>query len=444
MILKHLTLSVLAIGALTASAGQVDTLRLSLDQCVRFSLSDNPTVKVNDMEITRVTYAKKEVMGQLLPSLSFSGQYTRNLSLQTIYMDTGSGTSTGIKMGRDNQYSTGFSATVPLVMPTLWKSLRLSENQILQNMEKARANKLSLVNQVKNAYYALLFAYDTRRVLLDSYATAQFDADVFEKQFKLGVASEYDVLRARVEVTNLEPSILEVENSIEQLGLQLKLLMGMDVSTPIALSQTLEDFKVQMYDRTLATDTSLTRNTNLRTLELQTDALRKTVAMRKAAWYPTLSATANLMWNSMSNGSPFKNFQWNKTSSVGLTLSLPIFQGGQRYFRQKQAEIQLDEMKWQRENVERGLHLQVRTAVDNINKSLKQIESNAAGVRQATKARDIMQESFKIGSATFIQLRDTEDALLSARLAYYQTIFNYLVAESDLELTLGNTHYVNE
>lgn len=444
MILKHLTLSVLAIGALTASAGQVDTLRLSLDQCVRFSLSDNPTVKVNDMEITRVTYAKKEVMGQLLPSLSFSGQYTRNLSLQTIYMDTGSGSSTGIKMGRDNQYSTGFSATVPLVMPTLWKSLRLSENQILQNMEKARANKLSLVNQVKNAYYALLFAYDTRRVLLDSYATAQFDADVFEKQFKLGVASEYDVLRARVEVTNLEPSILEVENSIEQLGLQLKLLMGMDVSTPIALSQTLEDFKVQMYDRTLATDTSLTRNTNLRTLELQTDALRKTVAMRKAAWYPTLSATANLMWNSMSNGSPFKNFQWNKTSSVGLTLSLPIFQGGQRYFRQKQAEIQLDEMKWQRENVERGLHLQVRTAVDNINKSLKQIESNAAGVRQATKARDIMQESFKIGSATFIQLRDTEDALLSARLAYYQTIFNYLVAESDLEFTLGNTHYVNE
>lgn len=444
MILKHLTLSVLAIGALTASAGQVDTLRLSLDQCVRFSLSDNPTVKVNDMEITRVTYAKKEVMGQLLPSLNFSGQYTRNLSLQTIYMDTGSGSSTGIKMGRDNQYSTGFSATVPLVMPTLWKSLRLSENQILQNMEKARANKLSLVNQVKNAYYALLFAYDTRRVLLDSYATAQFDADVFEKQFKLGVASEYDVLRARVEVTNLEPSILEVENSIEQLGLQLKLLMGMDVSTPIALSQTLEDFKVQMYDRTLATDTSLTRNTNLRTLELQTDALRKTVAMRKAAWYPTLSATANLMWNSMSNGSPFKNFQWNKTSSVGLTLSLPIFQGGQRYFRQKQAEIQLDEMKWQRENVERGLHLQVRTAVDNINKSLKQIESNAAGVRQATKARDIMQESFKIGSATFIQLRDTEDALLSARLAYYQTIFNYLVAESDLEFTLGNTHYVNE
>ncbi len=444
MILKHFAVALAALVTGVAGAHQADTVSLSLDQCVRIALSDNPTVKVNDMEINRVTYSKKEVLGQLLPNISFAGQYTRNLALQTIYMDTGTGTSTGIKMGRDNQYSTGFSASVPLVMPTLWKSIKLSDNQILQNVEAARGNKLSLVNQVKKTYYALLLARDTRRVLQESYATAQFDADVYEKQFKLGAASEYDVLRARVAVTNLEPSLLEAENSIEQLGLQLKLLMGMDVTTPLSLSQTLEDFKAQMYDRTLATDTSLTRNTSLRTLELQTDALRRTLDVQKAAWYPTLSGNASLMWNSMTNGSPFKDFQWNKTSSVGLTLSIPLFTGGQRYFKQKQAEIQLDEMKWQRENVERGLHLQVRSQVDNINKSLKQIESNAAGVRQAAKARDIMQESFKIGAATFIQLRDTDDALMNARLAYYQTIYNYLVAESELEYTLGNSHYVNE
>jgi outer membrane protein TolC len=53
-----------------------------------------------------------------------------------------------------------------------------------------------------------------------------------------------------------------------------------------------------------------------------------------------------------------------------------------------------------------------------------------------------MQKSFKIGAASFIQLRDTEDALMAARLAYYQAIYNYLVAESDLEFVLGNTHYV--
>ena len=78
----------------------------------------------------------------------------------------------------------------------------------------------------------------------------------------------------------------------------------------------------------------------------------------------------------------------------------------------------------------------------DIAKNLKQIESNEAGVTMVEKANDIMQKSFKIGAASFIQLRDTEDALMAARLAYYQAIYNYLVAESDLEYVLGNTHYV--
>ena len=86
--------------------------------------------------------------------------------------------------------------------------------------------------------------------------------------------------------------------------------------------------------------------------------------------------------------------------------------------------------------------MQVATQNDVIAKSLKQIESNEAGVTMATKANDIMQQSFKIGAASFIQLRDTEDALMASRLAYYQAIYNYLVAESDLEHVLGNTHYV--
>jgi len=101
-------------------------------------------------------------------------------------------------------------------------------------------------------------------------------------------------------------------------------------------------------------------------------------------------------------------------------------------------------MKWQRENLERSLRMQVQSQVDIINKSLKQVESNAGGVRQATKANDIMQKSFKIGAASFIQLRDTEDALMTARLAYYQAIYDYLVAESDLQYVLGTTHYVSQ
>lgn len=442
MKLKKLFISAMLMAA-AATAGAQNVLPLSLDQCIRIALNDNPTVKVDSMEIERVDYARKETLGQLFPQITATGQYTRNLAIQTIYMDAGDGETRAIKMGRDNTYAAGFSASVPIVMPTLWRSIKLNDNQILQNLEKARATKLDLVNQVKNAYYALLLANDSKRVIEANHATAQNHAAIYQKQYELGTASEYDVLRANVAVTNLEPSILEAENTIKQLKLQLKLLMGMDVRQEIEPTETLEQYKSNMYGRYLATDTSLVKNTTLKTLDLQTDYLKKVVDVQRAAWIPTLSGSGNLMWNSMSMGNPLKNFQWTKSSAVGLTLSFPIFTGFQRINRIKQAQIQANEMRWQRENLERSLHVQVQSQMDNINKSIKQIESNEGGVRQAEKASDIMQQSFKIGAASFIQLRDTDDALMSARLSYYQAIYNYLVAESNLENVLGNTHYVN-
>ena len=181
----------------------------------------------------------------------------------------------------------------------------------------------------------------------------------------------------------------------------------------------------------------------LKTLDLQTDYLNKAVAVQKAAWLPTVSANGNLMWHSMGNGNPLDNFMWNRSSSIGLTIAWPVFQGFRRNNRIKQAEIQAREMTWQRENAERSLHMQVQSQVDNIHKSIKQVESNAGGVAQAQKASDIMQQSFKVGAASFIQLRDTDDALMNARLSYYQAIYNNLVAESDLEKVLGNSPYAN-
>ena len=439
--LFYIILLVLVGGAMSAHA----QLSLSLDECVRIALNENPTIKVKEMEITRVDYSRKEVLGQLLPTVNLAGQYTRNLSLQTMYMDTPNGTM-AIKMGSDNTHAGGFQAQIPLVVPQLWKSIKLSENQILQNVEAARANKLSLVNQVEKAYYALMLAKDSKRVIEENHATAKLNADIFQKKFELGAASEYDVLRANVAVTNLEPAILEAENSITALKLQLKLLMGMDVRQDFEPSQQLDEFKGEMYARvmsnTLGADTTLANNTSLKSLDLQTDYLKKVLDVQKMAWYPTLTGSASMMWHSMNNGSPFSGLRWSRASNVGLTLAFPIFQGGQRYYKQKQAEIAVDEMKWQRENLERSLHVQVATQNDAIAKNLKQIESNEAGVTMAEKANDIMQQSFKIGAASFIQLRDTEDALMAARLAYYQAIYNYLVAESDLEYVLGNTHYV--
>ena len=421
----------------SAQTASSDTLSLSVDECVAIALDENPSIKIADMEITRVDYSKRETIGQLLPNIAFSAAYSRTLAKQTMYMDTPEG-SMEIKMGRDNTLAPGFSASMPIISVQLWKSIKLSDNQILQNVEKARSSRISLVNQVKNAYYALLLARDSYRVIQENYATAKVNAEIYENQYKLGTASEFDMLRSSVAVKNLEPSLLEAENSIRSLELQLKVLMGLDVNYAIKPSAQLSDFKSTMYADVLSLDTPISNNTDLRQLDLQTDYLKKAVDVQKAAWYPVLAANISYSWYSLTNGSPFKDFKWSSNSTAGLTFQWTLFNGGQRYYKQRQTELQYKEMAWQRDNLTRSLEMQKRIQLDNIRKSVKQIDSSEANVEQAVKANQIQEKSFKIGASTYLDLRDSEDAVMSAKLAYYQAIYNYLVASSDLELLLGN------
>ncbi len=445
-----------------------ENVKLSLDECLAIALSDNPTVKVADMEVERLDYSKKEVIGQLLPTIDFGANYNRTLEKQTMYMNmdgfgdfggagdgdgdgesgeasshsrAGGGGNGGIKVGLDNSWSLGFQASLPLIAPQLWKSVAVSDTQILRSLEAARQSRQNLVDQVKSAYYGLLLAQDSRIVIQESYDMARLTHETYVKQAAAGAASDYDVLRTSVAMKNIEPEIIQADIAIKQARLQLLVLMGVDSAFEFEAAAKLADYEQTMYDEVFALEANYSNNADLRLLDIDTKLLEQQVAMKKLAFVPTLSLTANYNWTSMSNGSPVKNFRWSPYSMVGVTLSVPIFHGGSRWNSLKAATIQAKEMKWQRANLERSIAMQVDIAIDNIKLNVKQIASSSESVAQADRAHTIMEKSFEIGAASYLDLRDSELSLTRARLAYYQAIYNYLIAGSKLELLMGNYEF---
>ncbi|GFI12718.1 outer membrane protein TolC [Muribaculaceae bacterium] len=431
---------------------------VSLDECLTIALSDNPTVKIADMEVERLDYSKREVIGQLLPTIDFGATYSRMLAKQVMYMNmdgfgdmggngndgaeensrAGKKKDNGIKMGLDNSYSLGFQASLPLIAPQLWKSIGVSDTQILRSLESARQSRQSLVNQVKNAYYTLLLAQDSRKVIQESYDMAALTNRTYQQQREAGAASDYDVLRTSVAMKNIEPEIVQADIAIKQARLQLLILMGLDSNFELEAASQLSDYEASMYETVLSINPDYSGNSDLRLLDIDSKLLKQNLDIQKLAFVPTLALTANYNWTSMSNGSPFSNFRWNPYSTIGVTLSVPIFHGGQRINKVKQAKIQYAETQWQRENLERSISMQVDLAIDNIQLNVKQIASSSESVAEADSAHTIMEKSFGIGAASYLDLRDSELSLTRARLAYYQAIYNYLVAGSNLELLLGN------
>lgn len=413
-----------------------DTVRLSRQECVSIALQDNPTIRVADLEVKRMDYSKRETLASVFPNIDFSGAYQRTIKLQTVSMNMG-GQTQQFKMGTDNNWNFGFSASMPLVNAQLWKAIQISDTQILSAMEDARASRLDLVNNINKAYYSLLLADASRNVIKANYDIAKINAEIYRKQFEQGTASEYDVLRSSVQVSNVEPELLQADIAVKQASLMLKILMGMDHEVTVMPNITLKDMQREMYGYHLGTERDLSQNTSLRTLDIQTKMLKQSLTAKKFAWIPTLGISYNMNWNAMSSGNALKNQQFNPYSNVGIALQVPIFNGLGRLNAVKQAQVQVKEMTFQRENLVNNLNMQVDLALDNLNKQVKQISSSEQGMKQAQKAYDIMQKSFEIGAATYLNLRDAEVANTSAQLSYLQAIYNYLVSTSELDTLLG-------
>ena len=412
-----------------------DSIPISREECIDIALSQSPTIRIADLEVKRVDYSKRETIGNLLPQIGFSLSYQRSIELQTIRMNMG-GQSQKLKMGSDNTWNTGFSLSLPIIAPTLWKAISISDTQIAQNLEAARSSRLELVNQVNKAYYALMLAISSKDVIKQQYDIAKLTSEIYRKQFEQGTASEYDVLRSEVQVRNIEPSLLDADISVKQCQLSLNVLMGIDDALNLYPSVSMEDMQQDMYAYLLDSK-SIAGNSSLRSLELQQKMAGQNVAMKKLAWLPTLGASFNVSWLSLSNGPMFRDLEFSPYSTLGLSLSLPIFSGGTKWYQMKQAQVQQKELEFQRENLVNSLNMQVDLALDNINRQAKQIDSSKEGVRQARKAHDIMLKSFQIGAASYLQLQDSELANSSAQLAYLQSIYNYLVSTSELALLLG-------
>lgn len=427
-----LLMSVLTGVAVSMAAEPTDTLRLSREECVAIALQESPTIKVADLEVKRMDYSKKEVLANLFPAIDFSGAYQRTIELQTVSMN-----SQTFKMGTDNTWNFGFEATMPIINAALWKSISLSDTQILKTLEESRASRLDLVNNINKAYYALMLAIDSRKVVKQNYDLAVFNADIYKKKFDQGTASEYDVLRSSVQVSNIEPELLQTDIAVKQCELQLKILMGIDATACVMPNVTLSDMKRDMYGYALGRDVTLRENTSLRQMDIAQKLAKQNVTVQKMAWVPTLGVKYNMNWMAMNNGNALKNLTFNPYSNVSLGLTVPIFSGGSKFSKVRQAEIQVKELELQRQDLEKSLNMQVELALDNIDKEVKQIKSSEEGMRQASKALEIMQKSFEVGAATYVNLRDSEMANTTAQLGFLQSIYNYLVSTSELDTLLG-------
>lgn len=447
---------------------------ISLEQALKIALSENIAVKVADKEIERTKYAKKGTYASLFPQIDATGSYQRTIKKQVMYMDfdmssfgggsaagsgsTGSGTAGtgegsgtgsgstasssknngGLEVGRWNTWSAGLSASMPVVNAQLWKSIKISGMDVELAVEKARASRLDMVSQVKNAYYAVLFSKEAFNVYKEVYENAMTNYAETEKKYNVQKATDLDMARAKTNVANAIPNVYNAESSIILALWQLKAVMGIDLEMNIDVEGAIEDYSEYMTsDVTKADSISLDRNSTMKQLEIQANELAQSIKAQQYAYIPTLALAFNYSYNAMTNDFNFKEYRWTPYSYVGVSLSIPIFSGGKRLNQVRQARNSYEQMRLQMTSTERNLKISIRQSLNTMETNVKSYDAAKDAVASAEKAYSIAEKSYEVGRATLTDLNDAQLALTQARLAESQAVYNFIVAKTQLEQTLG-------
>jgi outer membrane protein TolC len=441
MFRKRLFLTTVLAMAMTLSASLLkaqqaqDSLIISLDQAIEIALEESNTITIANLTIEKTGYARKGAYAALYPNISASGSYQRTLKKQVMAMDF-NGQSMEIAVGKWNNVNAGINAAMPLINASLWQSLKLSALDVELAVEQARSSKIAMITQVKQSYYAVLLAQQVYAVYQEVYDNAAKNFEHVEHLYKAGKSSEYEYLRAQVNVRNAEPSIFSSLAAIDLAIWQLKAVMGVDLDTKIGVAGEIDMYKDEML--TYESDdlmVDLDKNSTLLQLNIQNEQLERSVKMAKYQYIPTLAASFS--YNYIAMGDDFK-FKWNPYSVVGLSLNIPIFEGFAKRNNIKQVQATQNILQLNIEDTERNLRIVVKNYNNQIDTYIKNYMAAESTLEMAQKSYDIASKMYELGKATLVELNDAQLALVQAQLTMSQAVYNFMVTKASIEELLGN------
>ncbi|MDD2530109.1 MAG: TolC family protein [Bacteroidales bacterium] len=444
---KILKLTILSLSLVLVNLnvwGQESILKLDLETALKIAHDHNPTIKIAEYEIQRVDYAKKEAIGALLPSLNAVGQYTDNVMKQVMFMPESFSALMGgqkyMELGYKNSFSGVVSTQLPIINFTIWQNIKNKQNDIDIIIEKSRASKIEMTKQVKDAYYGVLLSKSSLNVLEQSHKNALETLKNIENSYNQGVVSEYDFIRAQVNVNNLNPILINARNGVELAIMQLRMILSLPADQIIETDETLESFNDNIQiTAPINNQTILSQNSDLKILDYNIIGLENQLKLINTQHLPMLSASGNYIYQTQSEDFKFQDYNWVGSASIGLQLTVPLFSGMQKVNQAKQVKMAIKGLQLQREYAKDGINLQIQAALNQMKAAKEQLNVNKDAIKQAERGYDIAKVRYQVGSGTILELNDSELSLTQSSLNYQQSLFNFLSALANVEKIMGST-----
>jgi outer membrane protein TolC len=450
---------------------QSDTLRLSLEEAVARALRESEEIATARTAMAQADAQVVQATASALPQLSSSLTYNRairsifdqaqgpppvsdslippafdpdkspherfDLLSQLMVQDFMSALFGGLPFGRKNTYIATLTLTQPVyVGGKVGAALKVAEHYRAAARDQLAETEEDITLQVRSAYLTAGLAQRLVDIAVESRRLAGEHLSQVESFFEAGTAAEFDLLRARVDLENRDPIVVQAQNSATLALLDLKRLVNVPAEQQLRLTSEMDPTVVEV-------DKPALRRMVMERPALQAAAeavgmQEQAVKIARGNRLPTVTFLGTMGFQSFPDNPLPPGFdQWRKDWSAALSISLPIFDGFRTRGEIDMAQADLKTAELQADQLREALSLQLAGALAEYEAARSQIRARRETVGMAERALELAEVRFASGMSTQLEVSDAALLLDQARVNEVQSLYDYVRALATLERLSG-------
>ena len=414
-----------------------EKLKLTLDKSVELALKQNPQHLATAQRVDAARSGVREAVSAFFPSLNGQGQRTLNekvMELEFPSMIPGEPPQrVEIDFTRDYQFSLALS--MPLYTGGLLVAgYKQADYNLKSSQQQLRQSRQSTVFNTKQAFFGILLAEHFVEVAQESVKDAEDFYENVKIQYEVGMASQFDLLRSEVRLANLQPQLIKAKNNLEIAKLNLKTILGLDLSTEIETEGKLEYIPSEI-DLEECITKALSNRPELKQLSFQKMIAGEGLKMARASGLPSVAVSGQ--YNFWADQFNFKDDTWQNYYSLNLVLSIPVFNGLSSSAKAAKSKAAIRELELTQEGLIEMLKFEVMQAVLKIKEAEQSLLSQEKNVEQAQESLRIAELNYNEGLVTILDVQQAQTALAQAKTNYSQALYDYAVARAELDKATG-------
>jgi outer membrane protein TolC len=287
--------------------------------------------------------------------------------------------------------------------------------------------------QVTQAYFGVLLAREGVDVAADALAQAQRQEAVAAERLAAGAASEFELLRARVQVANLRPGLARAEAALRQANIGLSLLLGLPPDEVVEITGQLSYEPVDLDLDALRAE-ALAERPEMRSARLARQRADLALKMARSTRLPTVAVSGSYMFRA---DDAAWGERFNDNYMANLVVSVPLFDGFSARSSIQRASAGGRQADILLEQTERSILAEVEQAYRDLHAAEQSYLAQVDNVAQAERALEIAQVSFENEIMTSVELMDSQLALTMARQNHSRSLYDYQVALARIRTAVG-------